>query len=190
MKKKIGCKKGEIKIAGHCFPKNMKQSENIVLDWDLEYGFRGNKLIIKNLSGCVVDNAHIRAKCSAGAVHGKKEMMAKNINNWLKKYTRVTEDFKIPDKQWKNEYAAEGKERIDYIETIKIGNSKYDPEAFFGLLNEALDQPIITKSKQFSKKLVGEKIKITYWQEKKNPDGPVVLEGSTGFYVLAPRIKT
>ena len=191
--KKNGCKKGQVKFKGRCYPKQMKQSEHTVLDWDIEYGFKGNKLVMKNLKGCITAPNHIYGKCSTGAVIKNKEILAKTINGLIKKYTCKTMDFKIPDKQWKSEYMSDPAgntiERKDYIEEIKVGNAKYDAEVFFGLLNEALDQPIVTKSKNPSKKLIGEKLKITYWQDKK-PDGPIVLEGNGGFYALAPRIET
>ena len=189
MVKKSGCKKGEIKFRGDCYPKNMTQSEHAILDWVIDYAFKGNKLVIKNISDCITDPAHVRGKCAIGAIIKKKTGLANTIDNILKKAVKKTEDLKIPDKQWKSEYNSEGKERSDYIETIKVGNSKYDAETFFGLLNEALDDAVVTKSKQLSKKLVGEKIKVTFWQDKQ-PDGPIIIKGKTGLYALAPRIES
>lgn len=189
--KKAGCKKGEIKFKGRCYPKTMKQSEHTVLDWDIEYGFKGNKVIMKNIEGCVTDSTHVHGKCSVGAIIRKKEALAKTINNLLKKYVRKIEDFKIPDKQWKSRYKYDDKggsiERKDFIEHIKVGNTKYAADRFFCLLNEVLDQAIVTKSKSLAKKLIGEKVKITYWQDK-TPDGPIIFEGDGGFYALAPVI--
>ncbi len=39
------------------------------------------------------------------------------------------------------------------------------------------------------KSKIGKKVTVTYWQSK-SPDGPLVIEGNGGVYVLAPRIET
>lgn len=191
MVKKTGCKKSEIKFKGRCYPKKMEQSSHAVLDWKIDYGFKGNRLIMKNLEGCVLDDSKTSGKCSYGAVAKNNENLAKTINGLLKKFKRKTIEMKIPDAQWKSKYdytdSGRGNEKENYLEEIKVGSSKYGPEYFYPLLNEVLDEAVVTKSKTVAKKKIGDKIKLTYWQGSK--DTPIIMEGKTGLYVLAPRVS-
>jgi hypothetical protein len=191
VKKKSGCKKGEVSFQGKCYHKVMATPK-----YPIEWAESSSD---KQL-GCVMDPSHIVARCIIPSIN-KENIIGKIFDDIIKESSKhqqkihytVSGKEEVEKSKWNQETRKmdEWKETIDvYPETFKIGNALYAVGPVLAILGE-------THGKRFTSKNMGKPTKtaqekeftINYWQ-KPGKDGPVIIEGNDALYAIAPRIES
>lgn len=172
MTKKIGCPVGYVKIQGRCV-KKMKKPQYSSIKWD-----KGPRGILST------DPEHIIAKGSYDAWGmGGYNLPFKECS------VKKTEKIRIGREDVIKKYDAR---------VMQIGNSCYDKEYLYRIMEEIRGEKILLKSGVPIKKMIGKTIALNTRQrpQKDLPIGegglhdeiyPIVIEGNNGFYMIAPR---
>jgi hypothetical protein len=173
MSKKDGCKPGEVKFKDQCWPKVLCEPKlKKQIDWKSYPDMWDEKTKI----GCWICGGHFIGKCNIPTILSKKGSkfgLPKIINKHMQK--KGTKTLTIADK-----------------EAYKIGNAKYSPGLLLKVLEE-IDGKRYAAGKGWGayplKSKMGKKVSFIFWQGK-SPDGPLIVEGNGGVYILAPRIDS
>jgi hypothetical protein len=190
MKKKFGCKKGEISFQGKCYHKVMVEPK-----YPIEWAESSSD---KQL-GCVMDPSHIVARCIIPSIN-KENIIGKIFDDIIKESSKhqqkihytVSGKEEVEKSKWNQEARKmdEWKETINvYPETFKIGKATYAVGPVLAILGEVHGKRYASKKMHGATKTAqGKEFTVTFWQ--KEPDGPIVIEGNDALYALAPRIES
>jgi len=176
-KKKSGCNKGQVKFHGRCYPKVLCEPK-YQLNWNnypMDCDKSGNEI----QTGCQINSGHTIARCNIPSIMLSKHHVGKIFLDVIRKgKKRKTQEIQyIPDPE---AYTPE---------PMKIGHSTFSSELILGVMQEIHGHRLVTKNQlngKPTKTAENKKFNITYWQDPKK-DTPIVIEGNSAFYVIAPR---